>query len=193
MTAIETLSHPRERKRIWPAGLLAAASLLALWFVRQAVFTRYLEIGLPLLRVGGLAVLILMGVAALALFAVYRRRGYSWIVAVLVGALWAFEPGGYPIGPSPAERAWDVVRALYVLALLLGALFAVVRLARRGDELERHVNLQALAISLMVSAAFLLGWLLLEQLLPVLRPVYVVLVMTAAWLIAHAALAWRYR
>jgi hypothetical protein len=172
--------------------MLAVVSILAAWHLgAQAGLSQYTA------RYGWLVALWIACqlAAAAAVFQVYRRGGYAWLAVLAAIAVPLFDPGRYPAEARWLWRGlpWRLVWGGYVLLLLLAALWAVCRLVRRTDELERHVNKEALAIAFGATVVLVLAWALFEELLPPLRPGYVVVLMVAGWLAGGALTTWRYR
>jgi len=181
-----------EPHRAGIAGTLAAASILAAWYTgTRAGLGQYTPAYMWLVGIW----IGCQFVVAAAVFVLYRLGAYAWLAALAALAVPLFDPGGYPADTQWlwAGLRWRLAWSAYVLALLFVALLAVGRLARRTDELERHVNREALAIAFATSAALVLAWTLFEDLLPRLRPGYMVVLLVTGWLVGRALVSRRYR
>jgi hypothetical protein len=131
-------------------------------------------------------------VFALAGWMVYRlirRRDYPWLMFVAASALPLYR------AQNTTDRlAW--VRAASVvlaLALVVVAVYAFVRMVRGTDELERRVNQEALAFAFVATLVLVVGWSLLQEVLPPLRGLWVASAMIVAWLVGWNAAVRRYR
>jgi hypothetical protein len=89
-------------------------------------------------------------------------------------------------------RAW--IFALAPVVLFVGALRAYLRFLRGTDELQRLIQLQALAVGFGVGLLLLLHWELFEFVgAPAMDPSDAVLVPIFAWIFSQIYFGWRYR
>jgi len=162
------------------AGLWLGQSLL-LHFGRH-----YLDPGLGVYGLAGAASMAAAGAAAVRLV---RRADYPWLMFVAAAALPLYQ------GQNTTDRlAWvRVGSALFALALVALAVWAFARMVRRTDELERRINQEALAFAFAVSLLLVVGWSLLQELLPPLRGLWVATAMIATWLLGWNSSVRRYR
>jgi len=86
------------------------------------------------------------------------------------------------------------VLALVPVVLFVGVLAAYLRFLRQTDELQRLIQLQALAVGFGAGILLLMHWELFELVgLPQMDPSDAAMVPIFAYVLSAASLAWRYR
>jgi hypothetical protein len=182
------MTHPwgMSREGIVPA-VVASLSLWAGLALALRYGNRYLDADGALLAslLGGSLLLVLAGVMIARLAG---RRDYPWLMFVAAVAIPLYEPQA-----KPDTLFWRVFSGAYGLSLVLGAVYAFVRMVRRTDELERRVNQEALSFAFAASLVLVMAWSLLQDALPPLRGLWVASAMIAAWLVGWNAAVRRYR
>jgi hypothetical protein len=133
----------------------------------------------------GVAGLMVAGVATTRLV---RRADYPWLMLVAATAIPLFQPQN-----KPDTLAWRLVGGATGLVLVLVAAHAFVRMVARMDELERRVNLEALAFAFGVSLVLAMAYALAQDLLPPLSGLWVSMAMIATWLVGWNLASRRYR
>ncbi len=114
-----------------------------------------------------------------------RRGDYPWLMFIATLALPLFQPQ-----TKPDTIFWRLFGAAYGLVLVAIAVFALVRMISRTDELERRVNQEALAFAFASTVVLAIAYSLFRELLPELRGVWVAAGMIATWLVGWNV-AWR--
>jgi hypothetical protein len=128
------------------------------------------------------------------------RRRQAWVryvvdVAVAMGI-------GYPalvllsvwFLRSHPGSVWRYAVAVAPMAPVLWLAFAAVRFLHQADELERRIQLEAIAFSFVVTAVGTLSYAFLQSAgLPPLNPWWIWIVMTALWAGGVMTLKIRYR
>ena len=95
---------------------------------------------------------------------------------------------------SPPLAWWRFPLALAPLIPLCFALWAFLRFFRRMDELQRRIQLEALAFSFGATCLVTLSYGLLENVgLPILNWIWVAPFMIALWGVGSCIAAWRYQ
>lgn len=164
------------------AGAVWLGEILLLNFGRHYQDPGWAVRGLAL---AGLACLLLAATAAVRLV---RHAEYPWLMFVAAVLIPLYQPQN-----KPDVLAWRLVGAGYGLALVLVAVFAFVRMVARTDELERRINLEALAFAFSVSLVLVMAYALLQDLLPVLQGLWVASGMILTWLVGWNLASRRYR
>src|SRR5574342_771666 len=124
---------------LFPAGVL----------LLQQAGLRYLDKTSSLPRfMGGLALLVLFGVAA---FRIARRREYPWLLALAAIALPLFDPT-----QAPYHGGFRVLVGARDVVLIGATVMFVAQSIQRADELERRIHLEALAWSYTAVVVLLL-------------------------------------
>jgi len=121
-------------------------------------------------------------------------RIVGWTAAWAVGLTFASQTlKGRILDVAPGSwRSWAI--ALVPVALFVGVLGAYLRFLRETDELQRLIQLQALAVGFGAGVLLLIHWELFELVgWPAMDPSDAVLVPIFAWMISLLYLAWRYR
>lgn len=97
------------------------------------------------------------------------------------------------IGAHP-HAVWRIPVAISPAVPLAFALWAVVRFFGQLDELQRRIQLEALAVAFAATALITIGYGLLENVgLPTLSWAWVTPLMIALWGVATAVASRRYR
>jgi len=104
------------------------------------------------------------------------------------------------VGANMAERAWRPHGAALIalnLVPMIGAVagaIAIMRQLWRMDELQRRIQLDALAMAFLATALITFGWGFVEnEGVPHLRAFMVWPIMGTSWALATAYSSWRYR
>jgi len=135
--------------------------------------------------IGGLALLVLFGVAA---FRIARRGEYPWLLALAAVALPLFDPT-----QAPYHGGFRVLVAARDLVLIGAAVVFVAQSIQRADELERRIHLEALAWSYTAVIVVLLVQAMAADVLPPLRAAWVTSGLLAGWVAAWLATSVRYQ
>lgn len=116
----------------------------------------------------------------------YLIWAFVWMSSfTLATLLLAYQP--WPLG------AFRYVVALIPTGLGVGAMFAFVRFLREADELQRQIQMEALAWGFGCGAVFMIGYRLLERAgFPAIDTSDPLLLMVVAWALAVILLSRRY-
>lgn len=164
------------------AAILFPAGVLLL----QQAGLRYLDKTSSLPRfLGGLALLVLFGVAA---FRIARRREYPWLLALAAVALPLFDPT-----QAPYHGGFRVLVGVHDVVLIGAVVMFVAQSIQRADELERRIHLEALAWSYTAVVVLLLVQAMAADVLPPLRATWVASGLLAGWVAAWLVTSVRYQ
>ncbi len=123
-----------------------------------------------------------------------NRRIVAWALAWAVGLTLAAQTlkGRIFHLEAGSWEAWVV--ALVPVVVCLGFIHAYLRFVRGTDELQRLIQLQALAVGFGAGVLLLLHWELFEFAgMPAMDPSDAAMVPVFAWIVSQLYFTWRYR
>jgi hypothetical protein len=135
---------------------------------------------------GGVALMVVFGVAV---FRIAGRRQYPWLLAIAAVALPLFNPTQAPYR-SGLRTMVMAGRDAVLIAIVIAF---VAQSMRRADELERKIQLEALAWSYAAGIVLLLMQAMAADMLPPLRATWVASGLLAGWVAAWIVTSVRYQ
>jgi hypothetical protein len=125
---------------------------------------------------------------------VNNRNFLIWSLVWAVGLTVSSQTLKGRIFDVPADSGWLWIPAIVPVLLFLGLMRAFLGVVRGADELQRLIQLQALAVGFGAGILLLMHWELFEFVgAPAIDPSDAVMVPIFAWVISQLYFALRYR